>query len=439
MSRKVCLFPIGLLFILSLGEAYAVPLDREIHRPNVDLKDFQDLAVFEDASDRNYYYVAPNVGGLVRNNGMPALSYAEALRNNQKFGILNAVFQFNGDAERLDALKNAIRAQNPAAKFGPLPMAQTSPQLAVAGTGGEACYEAEDFVTGEKVKQCISLTHKVQIAEKGPTLGEQLATSVVLSPAGVDIFPKLLAGGSGVMVNLEYVYRAALPAYKAKITADYRKLYESYAVYAGYHDGVCTDIAISDFFEKTVACSASTGKDSNGNPCSIKITYTDSQGIEQNNMFDIMPSETDDAATKEWYRQHSERVKVLWTSIDGLRKDFEKKFLEPVNGKRAEVDKTPTLGFAFRADRSRTEEMGTYEFERDSLGSIGSKRSVIPAYTTCIKVDGQSGAVENSLIGQCAAYYGGQATAASLVPVVEQFNSPSNQFGGANVGPVDWE
>jgi hypothetical protein len=425
--------------VLGLGLApkvFGVPLDREIHKVNLDLADFLDFSLFEDAQDKNFYYVAPSAGGLVRNNGMPALSYAEAIRDNQKFAVLNAVFQFGVNNERFDALKAEVRRQNPSAKFSPLPMSQTSPTLVVAGVGPDSCFEAEDFVTGQMVKQCIGLTHKVQMAQKGPTLGEQLATSMVLTPAGAEIFPKLLAGGSGVQVNLEYQYKAALPAYKATIVADYKKLYESYAWFAGYHDGICTDIAISDFWERTVACAAN-NTDAFGKACSITVTYTDSQGNTSNNMFDILPGEKDDEATKAWYQQHAGRVNALWSAIDGLRKDFEKKFLEPVNGRRAEVDKKPTLGFALRADRSRTEEMGTYHFERDMLGSIGTKRSVIPAYTTCIKVDGTTGSVDLSSLGRCVDYYQGKVTAAQLVPVVPEFNAPSNN-SGTSVGPIDW-
>lgn len=416
---------------------YAVPFDREIHRVNLDLADFMDFAIFEDASDKNYYYVAPNFGSLVRNNGMPAMSYAEATRDNQKFAILNTVFQFGVNEKRFADLKTAVRAQNPAAKFGPLPMSQTTPQVVVGGVGSETCFEAEDFITGEKIKQCIGLTHKVQMAQKGPTLGEHLATSMVLTPVGAEIFPKLLAGGSGVQVNLEYSYRAALPAIKATIEADYKKLYESYAAYAGYHDGICTDIAVSDFFEKTVACAAN-GTNALGDACSIKVTYTDSQGNQVNNIFDIVPSGDDDDTTKAWYKQHSGRVQALWSAIDGLRKDFETKFLEPVNGRRAEVDKTPTRGFALRVDRSRTEAMGSYRFERDMLGSIGTKRSVVPAYTTCIKVDGSTGEVDLSNLGRCTEYYEGKVSAAEMVPIVPEFDKPSNDDAGTTVGPIDW-
>ena len=432
-SSRFIAFSIGAFFGIP---AFAVPLDREIHRVKLDLSNFFDLSIFEDSNDVNYYYVAPTLGSLVRNNGMPALSYADAVRDGQKFAVLNAVFQFGNNQDRINKFKTAIREQNPNAKMGPLPMSQTTPSIAVAGVGPDTCYEAEDFITGKIIKQCINLTYKSLIALNGPSNGEQLATSLVLSPAGAEILPKLLAGGSGLMVNLAYTYRAALPAIKATIEADYKKLYESYAVYAGFHDGVCTDVAVSDFWEKTLACTEN-GKDLLENACSIKVTYTDSQGNQLNNLFDILPNANDTESTKAWYAQNAQRVNALWTSIDGLRKDFEKRFLEPVSGRKAEVDKKPTLGFAFRADRSRTAEMGTYRFERDMLGSIGSKLSTVPAYTTCIQVDGSTGAVSNSNLGQCPEYYGGQVTAAQLVPIVNEFNKGPNKENG-KIGPIDW-
>ena len=428
----------GFALALGLGSAaHAVPLDRETHRLGIDLRDFGDFTVLEDSDDKNFYYVAPQSGSLVFNNGMPALSYAEAIREGQKFAILNAVFQFGYNLERFAAFKDEVRKQNPAAKFGPLPMSQTAPSIVLAGAGDDACSESEDKVTGQIVKQCIGLTHRILYARKGPTLGEQLATSMVLTPAGAEIVPKLLAGGSGVIVNLEYLYKAALPAVKATIDADFKKLYESYAWFAGYHDGICTDIAVSDFWEKTVAC---TNNDTNafGHACSVKVTYTDSQGNNVNNMFDILPAESDEESTKAWYKQHSARVNTLWSAIDNLRANFEAKFLMPVNGRRAEVDKKPTLGYAFRADRSRTEEMGTYHFERDMLGSVGSKFSVVTAYTTCIKVDGSTGAVDLSNLGRCVDYYQGKVTAAELVPVGPEFGAESNNKGGTSIGPGEW-
>jgi hypothetical protein len=369
---------------------------------------------------------------------MPALSYATAYRDGQRFGVLNAVFQFNVDAEKFQSFKEAIRRQNPQAKFNPLPMAHTSPVVAVAGVGNESCIESTDLLSGKPLKQCVQLTHRPILAANGPTLGEQIGVSTVLTPAGVEIFPKLLAGGSGVMLNLEYVYMAALPAFKAKIEADYKKIYESYAWYAGYHDGICTDIAISDFWEKTTVCQ-NNGLDGFGKACGVKITYTDSHGNPVNNIFDILPAIESNESTKAWYAQHRERVNTLWNSTDGLRKDFENKFLAPINGRPAEVSKTPTRGFALRADRSVTEQQGSFVLERDMLGSVGPKSSTVIAYTTCIKVDGETGSVDLSNIGRCSDYYQGKVTAAEMTPVVTQFDSASNKPKNKVLGTIDWE
>ena len=68
---------------------------------------------------------------------------------------------------------------------------------------------------------------------------------------------------------------------------------------------------------------------------------------------------------------------------------------------------------------------------------IGSKLSTVPAYTTCIQVDGSTGAVSNSNLGRCPEYYGGQVTATQLVPIVNEFNKGPNKENG-KIGPIDW-
>lgn len=431
---------VGTLLLGSLS-ANAVPLDNSFHGAPLNLPDgYNNYDLSQDAQDKHIYYLAPNKGRLVINNGMPAISYATAMRNGNNFGVMNTVFQFNIDPQAFNAIKSHLRAQDPNAKLKQLPFAQSKPSLAVAGLGNgeKSCTTVLDIIENKEMEQCINLVYRSVIASNGPTLGEELSTSVVLTPAGVDILPQLMAGGAGMVVNLEGIYRAALPAFKAKIKADYKKLYESYAWYAGYHDGVCTDIAISDFFEKEVACTAS-GLSGNGGPCSIKVTYTDSLGNPINNIFDSLPSDAESEETKEWHKLHAKRVEVLWTSIDGLVEDFKEKFLEPVVGRKAEVDKSKTLGYAFRADRNRTEQMGSYEFERDMIQSVGPKKKIITGYTVCLKLNGTTGTISKELSGSCSNYWGGSSNEESLLPVVEQFNEPSNANATPTAEKIEWD
>ncbi len=433
-------FTTGVVLIASLSwQAEAVPLDNTFTHPGIEISDpSYDISI--DAQDPKVFYIAPKAGLLVVNRGMPALSYATAKRDGNTFGVINAAFSFAISRDDFAQIKSEIKQQVAGAKVRPLAFNHTVPDIAIAGFQEDqgACFTAEDFITGEEIKQCINFVYRTKLAQKGPQLGEELGISMVLSPSGVDILPNLLRGGAGLMVRLEGIYQAALPGFKAVIEADYKKLYESYAWYAGYHDGVCTDIAVSDFFEKEVACAAN-NTNMNGRPCSIKVKYTDTIGREYQNIFSTIPDKAETDEVKAWYKEHSDRINTLWTAIDGLRKDFENKFLEPVTGRRAEVDKTPTLGYAFRADRSRSEEMGSYRFERDMIQSVGPKRKGVDAYTICINVNGNTGAVGLSNLGQCPSYWNGSLSGNQMLPVIEEFSFASNEEAEPVIGPIDWD
>lgn len=419
------------------GRAQAVPMAPELMAAKIELPgQLAGYMVLVDNMDANIYYVAPRAGRLGMANGMPELSFAKVTRGGQTFGIVNAIFDFAIDAADFDQIRAAIKEQNPNARLKPMPFSQTTPKVAIAGFGADdkACFEAEDIITGEKLMQCIHLAYRELVAQHGPTLGEKLSASLVLSPTGVEIMPPLLQGGAGFLVHLEALYRAATPAFKATIDADVKKLYESYAWYAGYHDGICTDIAVSDFFENEVLCT-SNNLNSKGGPCSIKVTYQDQHGNTVNNLFDVVPSTGDDA--EEWLNTYSERARTLWTTIDGLRARFEKEFLEPIQGRKAEVSREATRGFALRADRTRSQMEGSWHFERDMLGAIGSKRTTIPGYSVCVKVDGSTGAVSRSGLGDCPAYYNGEVTPEQLIPVVPELERADERAEGDRV--LDWD
>lgn len=94
---------------LSKRRSPFTPDERQVAREDPRRRFNMDFAVLEDAQDRNISYIAPHFGGLVRQSGMPALSYADAVRDRQKFAVLNAVFPFGVDPSRFQALKNEIR------------------------------------------------------------------------------------------------------------------------------------------------------------------------------------------------------------------------------------------------------------------------------------------------------------------------------------------
>ena len=434
--------PAGIAGALVLGllggnAAHAIPMAPELMTAKVELPgELADYAIAVDFQDPDIFYVAPRSGRLGMTRSLPEVSFATTERNGRTFGILNAIFDFAIEAETFEAIRTALKQHNPRAKLRPWPFSQTTPRLALAGTNGEVCFDAVDFITGEKMTECIDQVFRQEIALEGPTLGEKLGVSLVLNEVGVDLLPRLLKGGAGLLINLEAVYLAATPAFTAIIDADVAKLYESYAWYAGYHDGICTDISISDFFEKSVLCT-NNELDAFGGACSIRVTYRDQHGNQWNNLFDVLPEPTASEEVREWFQTYNERVRALWTAIDGLRVQFETMFLEPIVARKAEVSTEATRGFALRVDRVKAIEEGTWHFERDMLGAVGPKRTVVVGYSVCVDVDGETGAVSKSRAGDCDAYYGGTVSEPALLPVEPDFDRADERAESQRILPWD--
>lgn len=425
------------LILHGSSPASAIPVAPELMPAKVELPgELSAYTIAVDFQDPHIYYVAPRNGRLGMARGFPEMSYATVVRNGQKFSILNAVFDFSIEGETFDAIRAALERQDRQAKLKPWPFSQTTPDLAIAGTDSEACGKFVDTVTLEEMTQCIDLVFRKTFAKNGPTLGEKLGVSLVLSPTGTELMPKLLRGGAGLLVNLEAVYMAATPAFTATIDADVSKLYEGYARYAGYHDGVCTDISISDFFEKSVLCK-SNNQNAFGDACSIRVTYKDQHGNRWNNLFDALPSAGASGEVEDWRSKYNERVQALWTAIDGLREMFEEKFLQPVVGRKAEVSREATRGFALRVDRVKASEEGTWHLERDMLGAVGPKRTVVVGYSVCVEVDGETGAISRARTGECVGYYNGTLEEEQLLPVVEEFERADERAEDQRI--LDWD
>ena len=415
---------LGLAAALWAGQSEAIPMDPNVQPVAIQLP--SELAGYQllvDHSDSKILYVQPREGRLGVISGQPQLSFATVVRNGETYGVLNAMFDFSLDSASFEALKTAVKAVDPAYILKPMPYVQTKPKLAIAGydaaTDDGACFEAEDFVTGETIKQCFNLVYKSNIAQNGPTLGEKIHTSLVLSPIGAELFPKLLKGGAGLGMNLDVLYRAAHPAYTATINVDYEKLYESYAWFAGFHDGLCIDIAISDFFERESLCGEN-GKNANGRECSVRVEYVDQHGNKQNNMFTIVPDGSEPAAVVAFYNENKSKIETLQSAIETLQKKFEEEMLAPYQGRKAEVSKETSIGFTLRADRTRTEIEKHFTLERKTVGGAITKSSTIPASVACLDVDGTTGDVTRYLSGDCGAYWTGTVRVAEVLPVTPE-------------------
>jgi hypothetical protein len=427
----ICHSWLCVLLGLGLGTtARGMPMDPSNYAVAISLPShLAGYVLMHDHADPNLIYVQPRDGRIGEKNGAPQISFGTAERNGLDYGVLNAVFDFSMDAKEMGELRGVVHEHNQrhGTRFQlvAMPFVQTTPELAIVGSDeSEACAEVEDFVTGAIVKECFQLVHRSKTSKNGPALGEKIQTSLVLTPLGAELFPQLLKGGAGLGMNLRVLYRAAFPSFTAKIKVNYEKLYESYAWFAGYHDGVCTDLAISDFFEKEAMCDHS-GRNGNGRECSVTIEYVDNLGKTHNNLFEYLPHADEDEDVEAFLAEHKQRVSMLHAAVEALQVKFETEMLEPFQGRKADVSKDISYGFVFRADRNRQEVKKNFTIERKAIGGAITKQSVIPAVLGCLDLD-DGGNIYKHQSGICANFWNGNIRPAEILPVESRMSQSEN-------------
>lgn len=400
----------------------ATPMDPNIKAVPFDLPpELIDFQMLRDNDDPKLIYIAPREGRLHMTNGMPRIGFAKTERDGVTFGIVNAMFDFSVDKSNYRKLVNHIKTQPPYKsewRVQPLPFLQTTPSVAIAGfEEGETCMTVTDILTGKEVKQCFSLVQRKLVSKKGPTLGEIIPVSMVLTPLGADLLPKLSRTGAGLVVKLDALYWAAHPAYTARIDVDYKKVYESYEWFMGYHDGVCAEIAVSEFFERESLCGEN-GKNANGRECSVKVTYIDNLGNEVRNLFAYIPDPSQKEAHRKFYEENKEQIRIFHSAVEALRIKFEREMLTPVQGRKASVSKKISRGFVLRAERTKSEIEKHFTLERKTIGGVIAKETSVAASSVCVILDGDTGGVEKNREGACKGYWEGVKTPAQTLPTV---------------------
>src|SRR6478735_10631248 len=104
---KFCACALAIVSSLLSPRVLAVPLDNTFTPAKVDIGgEFAGYDLLVDSQDAHIYYLMPKAGKLVINSGMPALSYAEAIRDGIRYGVVNAVFEFSIPAKDFDGIKS---------------------------------------------------------------------------------------------------------------------------------------------------------------------------------------------------------------------------------------------------------------------------------------------------------------------------------------------
>src|SRR6478735_6310555 len=104
---KLHAYALGIAAAMMSVPILAVPLDNTFTPAKVDIGgEFAGYDLLVDSQDAHIYYLMPKAGKLVVNSGMPALSYAEAIRDGIRYGVVNAVFEFSIPAKDFDGIKS---------------------------------------------------------------------------------------------------------------------------------------------------------------------------------------------------------------------------------------------------------------------------------------------------------------------------------------------
>ena len=340
-------------------------------------------------------YVAPRYGKLAVERGLPLLSLANIRHEGIDYAVLNAAFDFKVDKEDFRALKSAIQSTGWA--IAPMPFESTSGTLSINsridGEESGICGKVTNPVTGEIQDVCSSFVVRSLVALKGPTLGQLYNVQMVLTASGANLYSKLLKGGNGLSFNMEANYHAAFPAYSAKIQVDYKKLSESYDMFAAVHDSNCFDIQVSDFFKRESICSRredGSYKTLNGGDCSITVTYTNHRGEKRQNLFQL-PNNYSNKDMKTFAAKYNDEIRIVHDAIEGLRLDFERKMLEKYP--TASVDKSVNYNYIARADRKRFEDEVHVTLERKTIGGAVIRSTTIPGIAACVQTNPNTGDV----------------------------------------------
>ena len=343
----------------------------------------------------NIVYVSPRYGVLGSRLGLPFLSFAKVERGDESYGVLNAAFDFKVDKDDFTRLKTAIETTGWA--VAPLPFESTSGTLSINsmadGEENGICRNITDIITGELKPVCSSFVIRSVAAPKGPTLGQLYNVQMVLTGDGTQLYQKLLKGGNGISFNMEANYQVAFPAYTAKLDVNYKKLSESYDLFAAAHYSNCLDVQVSDFFKKESLCEKKDDgsyESLNGNECSIRVSYTNQRGEAKQNLFKL-PENGTDAELKQFATDYNEDIMVVHDAIEGLRVKFEEEMLSKYP--TASVDKSVNYNFIARADRKRFEDEANFTLERKSVGGAVLRRTTIPGLALCVNTNPETGDV----------------------------------------------
>lgn len=385
-SLNSCL-AIALAGSLSAGVASAYPISPTKVPVNV-IQDPQLLSTFTLAYDHanpSIVYYAPKGGRTATMNGMPLIGYA-VLSNGE--GILNAQMEYGVFGADRTRLFNAIRAAGKTPVQWPFRKTKIVPLTPGVDpeTGQQICETYQDPVTGEWVEECSpSLYREIEYSQSGPTLGENMAMSALLTRTGSLAFETLLRQGAALIINADAEYLEAGTAFTATVTVKYQKLFQNFHAYAGAK-GFLWKAELETFWRREGLCVGRPPTD-----CGIFVEYRDQFG-------NVITTPTIDP-------NNAAQQNAVLQSIDRFVQSVSDQMLTPLTQQLSPVT-TGTPSYGFRLNSKFESQHQSVNFTRTftSPNGVNAATTTFPASIGCVRITPERDIIRHTG-GDCALYW----------------------------------
>ena len=383
---NICL-AVASVATLFAGVANAYPVSPS-KAPVTVIQDQQLLSTFTLAYDNanpSIVYFAPKGGRVATMNGMPLVGFA-LLPNAE--GILNAQMEygvFGSDKQKLFA---AIRAAGKVPVQWPFRKTKITPLTPGIDptTGQQICEEYIDPVTGESVKECVpSLYREVVYSQKGPSLGEYMGITAMLTRTGAAVYERFLRTGNALQLNVDAEYLEAGTAFVATVTVSYSKLFQNFHAYAGAK-GFLWKAELESFWRREGLCVGRSPSE-----CGIFVVYQDQFG-------NVVKTPTIDPNNAEQQNQVFQAVeRFVQTAQDQMLAPLTQQ-LQPV------TTDSPSIGYKLNAKFESQNRSVNYTATFRSPNAVNSNTTTFPVSIGCIRMTPE-GDVFRSTGGDCGLYW----------------------------------
>ncbi|PTL75653.1 hypothetical protein [Vitiosangium sp. GDMCC 1.1324] len=372
---------------LAAGAAGAYPISPSKVPVNIiqDPKINSTFALAYDHANSNIVYYAPKGGRTATMNGMPLIGFA-LLGNGE--GLLNAQMEYGVFGSNKTALFNAITAAGKTPVQWPFRKTKIVPMTPGINpeTGEEFCETFEDPVTGETVEECSGKIYReIEYSQKGPTLGENIAMTGLLSKNGAMVTQVMLRQGNALQLNVEAEYLEAGTAFTATVTVKYQKLFQNFHAYAGAK-GFLWKAELETFWRREGLCVGRPPTD-----CGIWVEYKDQFG----NVVTTPTIDPDNAAQQT----------QVYQAVERFVQSISEQMLAPMSPNLDPV-KTGTPSYGFRLDAKFESQQKSVNFTRQftSPNGVNVAYTAFPVSVGCVLLS-TAGDISRNLNGDCALYW----------------------------------